>query len=497
MKNLAKIAKDNIRRWRADPVCFVREVFLVEPDEWQIDFLRAYAEGNRIAAKACKGPGKTAVLAWCAWHYLVTRLHPKIIATSISGDNLKDGLWSEMSKWQQKSRFLTETFVWQKETIFAKHHPQTWFMAARQWSRTADKDQQGNTLAGKHADNMMFILDEAGGIPDAVMASAEAALANAGSELNPNAEAKLLICGNPTHLSGPLYRACTKEASLWKVIEITGDPDDPKRSKRISIQWAREQIHKYGRDNAWVLVNVFGKFPPSSLNALIGPDEMRAAMKRVVKPEVYNWAAKIIGGDIARQGDDTSTICPRQGIVCFKPKIMRIPDTVGVASNFAASITKWKPDGVNIDCTGGYGAGVVDVLRNWGHTVNEVYFSGKAMDAQFYNKRSEMIWKFVQWIKGGGVLPNLPALLEEATAMTYYFHKDKIRIVEKDQIKEIIGRSPDLFDGYACTFAFDIARRDAAADYRIAKNDDANPLDNFMVENYRSKQSVDDWNPLS
>jgi hypothetical protein len=30
----------------------------------------------------------------------------------------------------------------------------------------------------------------------------------------------------------------------------------------------------------WVKVRVFGEFPPASLNALIGPDEVSAAMKR-------------------------------------------------------------------------------------------------------------------------------------------------------------------------------------------------------------------------
>lgn len=27
----------------------------------------------------------------------------------------------------------------------------------------------------------------------------------------------------------------------------------------VSVQWEREQIAKYGRDNPWVLVNVFGR----------------------------------------------------------------------------------------------------------------------------------------------------------------------------------------------------------------------------------------------
>lgn len=47
------------------------------------------------------------------------------------------------------------------------------------------------------------------------------------------------------------------------VVEVT---DDPMRAPRISLQWANEQIEKYGKDNSWVLVNVFGEFPPELLN---------------------------------------------------------------------------------------------------------------------------------------------------------------------------------------------------------------------------------------
>jgi len=204
-----------------------------------------------MAMKACKGPGKTAILAWVSWLFLATRPHPKIAATSVSGDNLSDNLWSEMAKWQGKSKFLKEMFVWTKTRIFAKHHPETWFMSARSWSKAADPSKQADTLAGLHADYIMFILDEVGGIPDAIVATAEAALAT-------GIECKLVMAGNPTQTSGPLYRACTKEKHLWWNISITSDPEDPKRTPRVSIEWAKQQIEKYGRDNPWVLVNAFG-----------------------------------------------------------------------------------------------------------------------------------------------------------------------------------------------------------------------------------------------
>jgi len=129
------------------------------------------------------------------------------------------------AKWQQRAPYLREHFKWTKDRIVCKARPETWWMSARTWNRTTDRTQQGNTLAGLHADHILFILDESGGIPDAVMATAEAALSSC-------VEGHIVQAGNPTHLDGPLYRACTSERRLWHVTEITADPDDRRRSSR-------------------------------------------------------------------------------------------------------------------------------------------------------------------------------------------------------------------------------------------------------------------------
>ncbi|MEI6204578.1 MAG: hypothetical protein WCP68_21745 [Enhydrobacter sp.] len=285
-----RMAGGNLKRWKNHPVQFVREVFGVVPDPWQVDVLEAFPHCQRLAMKACKGPGKTAVEAWLAWNFLLTRDQPKIAAVSVTAENLADNLWSEMAKWQQKSPLLKAEFEWTRSRIFNRASPETWWMSARSWSKTADRAQQGATLAGLHADHVLFILDEAGGIPDSVMASAEAALSSC-------KEGHIVQAGNPTHLEGPLWRACTTERALWHITEITADPDDPKRSTRVKPEWAREQIQKYGADNPWVLVNVFGKFPPGSLNTLIGPDECREATARVYRPEDHARAPRVLGVD--------------------------------------------------------------------------------------------------------------------------------------------------------------------------------------------------------
>lgn len=444
-----------LRRWRADPPNMVRELFKAEPDAWQADVLTAFPSSPRMAMKACKGPGKSCVLAWLVWNFLLTRLHPKVVCTSITGDNLADGLWTELANWQNRSEILRSLFTWTKTRIVANDHPETWWASARQWSKGADAKTMGETLAGIHADNVLFVLDEAGGIPDAVAAAAEAGLANV---VDPSKqEAHLLLAGNPYLLEGPLYRACTSERKLWHLTEITADPDDPKRTPRVSKAWAQQQIDKFGRDNPWVLVNVFGKFPPSSLNALLGPDDVNPCLGRHLDDRATAGAARILGVDVARDGGDRTVLFPRCGPVAYPPIIMRNANNIAVADRIKMAFAKWHPDMIFVDATGGYGGGVVDLLEQAGLPVVGVQFAGKAGDPRYHNKRSEMWFLMAEWVKRGAALPPEAELVPELTSPTYYFHGDRFALEPKDQIKLRLGFSPDLADALALTFAQPVA----------------------------------------
>ena len=446
-------ASERIRLWREQPVAMVRDLFNVTPDAWQEEVLADFRHNPKQAMKACAGPGKTSVLAWLSWNFLLTRPHPKILATAISGDNLRDNLWTEMEKWRLKSPLLDQCFEWQAERIFSRESPNTWFMAARKWSKSATPEQQGNTLRGLHGEYVMIVVDESGGIPQSVMATAE----NIGSSAK---EWHIIQAGNPTHLEGPLYAACTTAREQWKVYEITGDPDDPKRSPRVSIQWARDQIKQYGADNPWVLVNVFGKFPPSSLNSLIGPDEVNAALGKHLSRDKYEHAARVLGVDVGRFGDDPSIIFPRQGLASFTPIVLR-----NATSTHGAGVvmTRWndfygdgkntKADAAFVDGTGGFGAGWIDVMRDLGRSPFDVQFAGKPNDPKYFNKRAEIWFEGTQWVKDGGALPNVPELVAEMTVPTYTFKGDRLIVEDKDQIKLRLGRSPNYADALFTTFA--------------------------------------------
>lgn len=406
-----------------------------------------------IVTHNCKGPGKTAVLAWIGWNFLLTRPHPMCGATSISGDNLKANLWTELARWHAKSPLLQHVFEMTKTEIFAREHPKTWKMEARTWAKDANAAQIGNALAGIHAEYVLWLLDESGDYPDAIMPTCEGIFAG-----NP-IEAHIVQAGNPTRLSGPLYRACTVARALWKVIEITGDPDDPNRSPRIPIEHAREQIRQYGIDNPWVLVNIFGRFPPASFNALLGPDDVMQAFGRKYQAHDIVNAARILGVDVAREGDDASVIFPRQGLVAFKPHVMRNVTSLTGAGQVARVWEDWKVEAVFVDNTGGFGAGWIDQLSVLNRSAIPVGFAESARDKRYFNRRAEMYFLMAQWVKAGGALPDVPDLVAELTQTHYTFKGDALMLEPKDIIKKNIGRSPDLADALALTFADPVASK--------------------------------------
>lgn len=446
-----------IINYQNDIISFVENEFSVVPDVWQKNALIAFASDEykifRLSLQACAGPGKSAVLAWCGWWFLFTQgetgSHPKGAVVSVTQDNLKDNLWAEFSKWQQRSSMLTNTFTWTKSRIFSKDHPETWFLAARSFNKSANAEEQGRTLSGVHSKYVLFLIDESGDIPSTVLKAAEQALSTADKVFG-----RVVQAGNPTSHEGMLYAAQSVLAEKWHVIRITGDPEDAERSSRIDIEWAAEQIETYGRDDPWIMSYILGRFPKSSINTLLSVDEVEDAMtKRNLKKEDYEYAQKRLGVDVARFGYDSNIIFPRQGLRAFNYAEMRQARTHEISARVMKARVDWGAEVEFVDGTGGYGAGVVDSLIQSGLNPHEVQFSGKALDNRYYNKRAEMWFEMANWIKRGGVLPSCSKLKKELMSPTYSFKNGKFILESKDQIKERLGFSTDRADALALTFA--------------------------------------------
>lgn len=427
------------------------------PDEWQRDTLKTIGERLRageigpseavqIAVASGHGIGKSALVAWIILWAISTYEDTKGVVTANTENQLKTKTWAEVAKWYRllicRHWFeLTATALFARDT----DHEKTWRIDMVPWS-----ERNTEAFAGLHnqGKRILLVFDEASAIPDLIWEVSEGALTDDDTEI-------VWCCfGNPTQNIGRFRECFGKFRHRWITKQI--DSRSVKITNKAKIQ---QWVDDYGEDSDFVRVRVRGVFPRASSNALLGPEDVEAARRRSYKADAIESFPMIFGVDVARQGADSSVVARRKGRLLFPLRQMRIPDTTLVANQVAIMMDEHHPDGVLVDASGGYGAGVIDSLRRINRECVEVYFSGKADDPRYFNKRAEMFFELAKWVRDGGALPDDDELAEELCAFTYTFVGDKFRLDDKEDVREAIGRSPDKADAVALTFAYPVAKR--------------------------------------
>ena len=206
-------------------------------------------------------------------------------------------------------------------------------------------------------------------------------------------------------------------------------------------------------------------FNAGSDDNLISVELCRESAARAIRDEDIQHAPVVLGVDVARFGSDASVIFKRQGLCAYDPIIMRGLDNMAVADRVAAAIIESKPAAVFVDQ--GAGTGVIDRLRQLGYAITEVPFGAQALRPEkFLNRRMEM-WQGVKdWMEAGGRIPALTQLQADLCAPTYGYNPKGQKLLEpKDKIKERIGRSPDLADALALTFAVNVGAEFAPSNF--------------------------------
>ena len=200
-------------------------------------------------------------------------------------------------------------------------------------------------------------------------------------------------------------------------------------------------------------------FAAAGEDQLISLGDIEDSSKRVYKYGEFSYAPKIIGVDPARFGDDASVIIKRQGFTMFDPISFNGIDNMSLADQVAHHISTWKPDAVFIDA--GNGSGIIDRLRQLGHSVIEVPFGGKSSNPTKYaNKRAEIWDACKQWINEGGAIPNHMRLKQDLATPCYWFDNAGRMILEKkEDIKSRGLPSTDYGDAACLTFAAPVVKQ--------------------------------------
>ena len=201
---------------------------------------------------------------------------------------------------------------------------------------------------------------------------------------------------------------------------------------------------------------------------LVRPDAILAARKnKELKDEV---APIIMGVDVAGDSEDSdrTVITMRRGrelLDILKYARMRPMELAGIVAKL---IPAHNVSMVFFDDTGGFGGGPLDRLRElgFGDKVQGVHFNERPLFPDIYlNKRSEIIIECAKWLNAGGVrIPDddevhadfacMPLDKETSNGLKF--------LPSKREIKQAFGRSPDIFDSVALTFAYPVRREPMA-----------------------------------
>lgn len=219
-------------------------------------------------------------------------------------------------------------------------------------------------------------------------------------------------------------------------------------------------------------------FTASSDNMFIPIDLVSEASGKVIHPDVYHRAPKILGVDVARFGDDKSVIIKRQGLAVVWMKKYQDIDLMMLSALVGQEVDDWEPDGVFVDSVG-MGAGVVDRLTQLGYSIVGVNAGTRAANGGvYYNKRAEMWGIMRDWLKDGGAIPDDIQLKEDLMAPTYKYHADNsIKLEKKEDMKARGLHSPDCADALALTFAHPVkAKHDRAYEILHSVQEEYDPL---------------------
>lgn len=432
---------DEFARFRDDPVYGVQSLFGVDPTPQQAQLLRAAAvPGAHVSVRSGHGTGKTTSLAWLILLFILTHEDSRVPCTAPTGHQLQSVLWAEIAKWHSRMPpGLRDQISVNADVVRIRGAEHSQFAIGR----TARKENP-EALQGFHAEHLMFVVDEASGVPDPIFHASEGALSTPG--------ARVILTSNPTQTSGYFYDTHHRDRDAW-----TGLHFSCLDSPLVAPEYVAKMQAKYGEDSDIYKIRVAGDFPSASARQLIPRDLAEEAGKRHLRVEEYGFAPTAYGLDVARYGDCKSVLMRRQGLWAKLVRWWGKTDLMAIADSVAGHMVVDPPQACFIDT--GMGAGVIDRLRQLGwKNVIDVVFGAASGDPRFANKRAEMWWAVKDWLEAGGVIPPEDALVDDLCGPEYFFTPSgKIMLESKEDMMDRGLPSPDYGDALATTFYLPMA----------------------------------------
>jgi hypothetical protein len=469
------------RRSHEDWNYFAEKILNVNLDAEQKRILSVIQHEPRVSIRSGNSRGKDylAAVASNCWLHLYNP--SKVISTAPSGRQVEAIMMSEIKDIRAGARIPLGGRTLSTDIKF-DDDPEHFLIAFKA------SDTRDEVWTGFHSPNIMVVVSEASGIEDRTFTNIEKVL---------QGNSKLLIVFNALKTYGEAYRSindrrytsirmnCLEAPNvLAKKIIYPGQVDwnwinnlvqKPGMVKRIAETEVRADLYDFQWEGTWCRpgdlfrVMVIGEPPADSEDQLIPSVWVDMAFDRWRAQEGKKRnadGALRLGVDVAGMGRDSQVMCFRYGstVTHF---------TQSAKSEHMATVGKIKTIEVQnpgshafID-TIGEGSGVYSRAKELNLAVTSAKFSNGAKGLkdltgirEFLNMRAYCYWAVRDALdpafddfRAPLALPPDEDLKQELCAHRHDLKSGgHIYILEKDEVKEVIGRSPDKSDALALSY---------------------------------------------
>ena len=421
-------------------------------------------QNQRTTVRSCHGAGKSYIAAKVGNAFLFAYPNSIVLTTAPTWRQVEDVIWREWNVTHTRSK-----------TKLGGNLLNTKYEIDKRWYAKGISSDNPNNVQGYHAEHLLLICDEAGGMLPSMLDAIQGLLTSA--------NVRVLYIGNPTCGSGPFFDSHHKDkAQLWEKIRISvfdtpnfivngiHSVEDLKKYKTraevmelplkypqlVTPLWAWERMVDWGEDSPIFQARVLAEFPAESEYTLIALAHVDAAVERKYSDEEKSqWPhGKTIGIDVARYGSNNTVF-----VGMHHKEMMALDwhngkntmETCGKAIEMFERLGCNKnQDRFVVDDTG-VGGGVTDRLVELGYNVLPVNFGSNSSDERFFNLKAEIMWNMrdlfltgnIKIIDKGKLAAQLPTIEYEYTS------NGKLKIVSKETMSKRGMESPDFADALA------------------------------------------------
>lgn len=443
------VARRALSRWRSDIGAFASEVLGIELLDCQRAILNALLTHKKIACKSGHKTGKTTSIAVGALWFALLHERARVILTASSARQVESLAWYEIKRLYRRAKIPLGGHLHESAA--------GGLTLSRERQIMGFATDEAEKMAGFSSPKMLFVIDEASGFEDKIYEAIQG---------NSAGGAQVFAMSNPTKTSGFFFNAFHSEAQTWSTHTLNSLDVAREAKARFgdtvtglaTEEWCNERIALWGLDDVRTKVRVLGQFGNDGQSAFIDADLVSNAMK--MHAHTRGSGRLTVGVDLARFGQDASSIAPRRGRKIAYVKSFFKMDGPDVLKEVRKTCNALKLPGekplVVLDITG-IGQGSAGWYRECYEEfdlveVNSGQNKGDFDSTQFYNVRADLWDSFRCYLRDGGTLPSDDDLAKEVTAPKFDIDKENRLIIEsKRAIRSRLGKSTDKAD--ACALA--------------------------------------------